>query len=230
MYLKPDFSLTKEVAKMITDSKTDARKKSPKRAAIIEAATEEFLLRGFSGTSMDQIAKVANVSKRTVYDHFPSKDNLFQAIVDEILQQIGEMPSHEYSKEKPLDEQLLAIGKTFATTITGRDFMKLSRVVISRFIQAPEWAHNTLNAHARLRQDMIAFFKAGKKDGRLKIGNPEKAAAQFCGLIKEIAFWPELMAGQEPISTRERNATVKAAVEIFLDHYLISEQKRDKFS
>ena len=204
---------------MITSPKTNARRKSPKRAAIIKAATEEFLSRGFSGTSMDRIAEVANVSKRTVYDHFPSKDNLFQAIVDEILQRVEEMPSHEYSEEKPLDEQLLAIGNTFAKTITGKDFMKLSRVVISRFIQSPEWAHNTLKAHSRLRQDMIAFFKAGKKDGRLKISNPEKAAAQFCGLIKEIAFWPELMAGQEPISTRERNAAVKAAVEMFLDHY-----------
>ena len=208
---------------MMTDNKTGARRKSPKRAAVVEAATEEFLLRGFSGTSMDRIAKVANVSKRTVYDHFASKDDLFQAIVDEILQRIGEMPSHEYSQEKPLDEQLLAIGNTFATTITGRDFMKLSKVVISRFIQSPEWAHHTLKAHARLRQDMLAFFKAGKKDGRLKISNPERAAAQFCGLIKEIAFWPELMAGQDPISARERNAAVKAAVEIFLDHYRTAE-------
>lgn len=204
---------------MIAEPKTYARRKSPKRAAVIEAATEEFCSYGFSGTSMDRIAKVANVSKRTVYDHFPSKDDLFQAIIDEILQRTGEMPSHEYSAEKPLDKQLLAIGKTFAATITGRDFMKLSKVVISRFIQSPEWAHNTLTAYARLRRDMTAFFEAGKKDGRLKIRNSEKAAAQFCGLIKEIAFWPELMAGQEPISTRERNAAVKAAVEMFLDHY-----------
>ncbi|MEM9541553.1 MAG: TetR/AcrR family transcriptional regulator [Cyanobacteria bacterium P01_E01_bin.42] len=204
---------------MIADKKTNARRRSPKRAAAIEAATEEFLSRGFSGTSMDRIAKVANVSKRTVYDHFPSKDDLFQAIIDEILQRIGEMPSHEYSTEKSLDEQLLAIGNAFATTITSRDFMKLSKVVISRFIQSPEWAQNTLKAHARLRQNMISFFKAGQKDGRLKISNPERAAAQFCGLIKEIVFWPELMAGQEPISTRERNAAVKTAVEMFLDHY-----------
>ena len=43
---------------------------------------------------------------------------------------------------------------------------------------------------------MIAFFKAGKRDGRLKIGDPEWAATQFCGLIKEIVFWPEV--GFEP--------------------------------
>jgi len=66
---------------------------------------------------------------------------------------------------------------------------------------------------------MIAFLKAAKKEGRLKISAPENAAAQFCGLIKEIAFWPELMAGQEPVTTRERNAAVRDAVAMFLDHY-----------
>lgn len=199
--------------------KTETRRKSPKRAAVVEAALEEFLTHGFSGTSMDRIAEVANVSKRTVYDHFPSKDDLFQAIIDEILERVGEMPTHEYSDSKTLDEQLLEIGNTFATTITGRDFMKLSRVVISRFVQAPEWAQNTLKAHARLRQDMVAFFKAGKKDGRLRVNDPEKAAAQFCGLIKEIAYWPELMAGQKPVTSRERASAVKDAVAIFLGHY-----------
>ena len=183
------------------------------------AATEEFLTRGFLGTSMDRIAESAKVSKRTVYDHFPSKDDLFQAIVDEILKRVEEMPVHEYSGEKALDEQLLEIGNTFAKTITEREFMKLSKVVIASFIQSPGWAHNTIKAYSRLRQDMIALFKGGKKDGRLNIKDPEKAATQFCGLIKEIAFWPELMAGQKPITTRERNAAVKDAVAMFLDHY-----------
>ncbi len=203
-------------------TQTERRRKSPKRAAVIDAATEEFLSRGFAGTSMDRIAEAANVSKRTVYDHFPSKDDLFQAIVDEILQKVGEMDVHEYSPEKPLDEQLLGIGNTFANTITGRAFMKLSKVVIACFIQSPEWAHNTMKAYARLRRDMIAFFKAGKKDGRLKVTDAEMAAAQFCGLIKEIAFWPELMGGQKPVTTRERNLAVKRAVAMFLDHYATS--------
>lgn len=200
-------------------AKKERRRKSPKRAAVIEAATEEFLTHGYAGTSMDGIAEAANVSKRTVYDHFPSKDDLFQAIVDEILQRVEQMPTHEYSSDRPLDVQLLEIGNTFASTITSRDVMKLSKVVISHFIQAPEWAHNTLKAHTRLRRDMVAFFKAGKKDGRLSIRDPETAASQFCGLIKEIAFWPELMAGQSPVTTRERNAAVKSAVAMFLDHY-----------
>jgi len=204
---------------MSSPTLSERRRKSPKRAAVLEAASEEFLSRGFQDTSMDRIAEAANVSKRTVYDHFPSKDHLFQAIVDEILQRVDEMPVHQYSKERPLDEQLLAIGNTFANTITGKEFMKLSKVVIACFIQSPEWAHNTMTAYARLRRDMIAFFKAGKKDGRLTITDPEKAASQFCGLIKEIAFWPELMAGQKPVTSRARSAAVKDAVAMFLAHY-----------
>ncbi|WP_390888393.1 TetR/AcrR family transcriptional regulator, partial [Leclercia adecarboxylata] len=45
-----------------------------KRAAILEAAVAEFRAFGFAGTSMDRIAATAEVSKRTVYNHFASKD------------------------------------------------------------------------------------------------------------------------------------------------------------
>ncbi len=204
---------------MATDVKIKKRRKSPKRTAVIEAATEEFLTYGFEGTSMDRIAEAANVSKRTVYDHFPSKEDLFQAISDEILKRIEEMPAHEYDKEKSLDEQLLEIGNTFATTITDEGFIKLSRVVISRFIQTSDTAHKTAMAQARLRKDMLAFFKAGKRDCRLNISNPAQAATQFAGLIKESAFWPAVTAGQAAASTRERKAVVKMAVEMFLNFY-----------
>lgn len=199
--------------------KRRARRASPKRAAIVQAATEEFLSHGFSGTSMDRIALSANVSKRTVYDHFPSKEDLFHAIIDEILQKVDAMPAAEVADDEPLEDQLLAIGSIFAQTITERDFMKLSRAVISRFIQSPEWAVHTAKAHARLRQEMTAFFKTQTANGRLSIKDADYAATQFCGLIKEVVFWPELMAGQAPSTSLERTTAVKAAVEMFLDHY-----------
>ena len=200
---------------------TEARRRSPKRAAVIEAATEEFLTHGFEGTSMDRIAETARVSKRTVYDHFPSKEDLFQAISHEILERVEQMPAHAYSAEEPLEDQLIRIGNDFADTITSQAFMKLSRVVIARFIQAPELGQRTAKAHGRLRRDMIALFKEGRKDGRLRLTKPERAAVQFCGLIKEAAFWPELMAGQKPLSQRERRAVVSSAVDMFLKYYQV---------
>ena len=51
---------------------------SPKRTAIVAAATELFTQSGYGAVSMDAIAAKAGVSKRTVYSHFPGKDVLFE--------------------------------------------------------------------------------------------------------------------------------------------------------
>ena len=55
-----------------------------KRAAILEAAVAEFRSNGFEVTSMDRIAETAGVSKRTVYNHFPSKEALFAEILTQL--------------------------------------------------------------------------------------------------------------------------------------------------
>jgi len=52
-----------------------------KRRAILEAATSLFLRQGYLGTSMDEIAALAAVSKQTVYKHFADKGHLFSEIV-----------------------------------------------------------------------------------------------------------------------------------------------------
>ena len=55
-----------------------------KRQAIIRAATALFLRDGYRGTSMDQVAAAAAVSKQTVYKHFEDKEQLFRDIVLEV--------------------------------------------------------------------------------------------------------------------------------------------------
>ena len=62
-----------------------------KNSEILAAAVSEFQKRGFDGTSMDRIAEAAGASKRTVYNHFKSKDELFTAIIAEIRGRIGEI-------------------------------------------------------------------------------------------------------------------------------------------
>src|SRR5262245_47308058 len=61
-----------------------------KRTAILEAATAAFLQTGYRGTSMDEIAASAGVSKQTVYKHFVDKENLFFEIVAGTVQEAGD--------------------------------------------------------------------------------------------------------------------------------------------
>src|SRR4051794_18618130 len=64
-----------------------------KRADIVEAAATVFLRNGYVGTSMDEIAFRAKVSKQTVYNHFVDKETLFRAIVVATVEEAGE-PVH----------------------------------------------------------------------------------------------------------------------------------------
>ena len=60
----------------------DERQSVRKRRAILAAAATVFLQKGYLGTSMDEVAALASVSKQTVYKHFSDKERLFAEIVD----------------------------------------------------------------------------------------------------------------------------------------------------
>src|SRR6202000_2073130 len=60
-----------------------------KRASILRAAEVRFLGQGFKGTSVDEVAALAEVSKQTIYKQFGNKQNLLVAVVSACLQRAG---------------------------------------------------------------------------------------------------------------------------------------------
>ena len=202
----------------MTEKNEKTRLTDRKREAILKAAVSEFQQNGFDCTNMDRIAATANVSKRTVYNHFPSKDDLFMAMVANLSQRCGGKGECPYSSTESLEDQLLAIAKSITEMLTNDDFMKLARVLVSRFIQSPELA-SSIRDENDCERALVDWVKAAKKDGRLSVTNPELAAAQFTSLIKAFAFWPQLIGGNPPPSKRELNQITKSAVAMFLNHY-----------
>src|ERR1700761_9789966 len=62
------------------------------RAHIVEAAKEVFLAGGFADTTMDEVARVAHISKHTLYTHFRDKADLFEAVVVQDMQRFQNLP------------------------------------------------------------------------------------------------------------------------------------------
>ncbi|MFJ5622479.1 TetR/AcrR family transcriptional regulator [Peribacillus loiseleuriae] len=56
-----------------------------RKKLIIEAATKSFSLFGYKATTMDQVAKIANVGKGTIYTFYANKEELFKEIVDNMI-------------------------------------------------------------------------------------------------------------------------------------------------
>src|SRR5512133_1880363 len=58
-----------------------AERAAERRGAIIEAAMDEFIARGFAATRLDDVAKRAGVAKGTIYLHFKDKEALFEELI-----------------------------------------------------------------------------------------------------------------------------------------------------
>ena len=75
------------------------RKKRATRGAIRDAAMRLFAEHGFAGTTIDQIAEAANVSRATVFTYFPTKEEIVfgegGAVIDALAVRLRERPGHE---------------------------------------------------------------------------------------------------------------------------------------
>lgn len=62
-----------------------AARAAERRAAIVDAAMEEFIARGYAATRLDDIAKRAGVAKGTIYLHFKDKESMFEELVRTVI-------------------------------------------------------------------------------------------------------------------------------------------------
>lgn len=200
-------------------SDTRLRLTDRKRAAVIGAAIEEFLAAGFDATSMDRIAARASVSKRTVYNHFPSKEALFAAILRQLWDSSDGGEASTYSTSQPLREQLLQLLLKKLSLLNEEAFLSLARVAIAAGIHSPERAHDMVARMGEREEDLTVWIRAAAADGRLKTSDPRFASQQLQGLVKAFAFWPQVTMGQPPLSKDEQRQVAESAADMFLARY-----------
>ncbi|TWT38907.1 TetR/AcrR family transcriptional regulator [Blastopirellula retiformator] len=207
---------------MSVELPAESRLTDRKRAAIVAAAVKEFEACGFDNTRMNKIAETAEVSKRTVYNHFESKDALFLAIVQELLDTTEAMPDAPYAPDEPLDEQLIEKANRIIELFTSDSFQSVVRVTLSRFLMAPQLAEQTIGDQKRFRVRLVRWLEEVVAAGQLKIDDCEFAAAQFCGMLQTFTFWPQAFRLEPPPSKTELDRIVRSTVEMFLSRYGVS--------
>jgi TetR/AcrR family transcriptional regulator of autoinduction and epiphytic fitness len=190
-----------------------------KREAIIQAAIAEFRANGFEVTSMDKIAATAGVSKRTVYNHFPSKEELFAEILNQLWARISAEQSVVYNREQPLREQLRQMLQAKMQLMADENFLTLARVAIAATIHSPERAQNMVERMGEREEGLTVWIRAAQVDGRLKQVDPEFAAHQVQGLLKTFAFWPQMSMGRAALDVKMQNTVAESALDMFLTCY-----------
>jgi TetR/AcrR family transcriptional regulator of autoinduction and epiphytic fitness len=189
---------------------------SKKREAILNGATEVFIEYGFEVASMDKIAEVANVSKRTIYNHFPSKEVLFQAIVAEFLKQSYELKPICYSNELPLYEQLREFANAELYLIDDPVRRGLSKLLTATFLMDIEFGKATRGQY-KPHADFIAWLNDAKADGRIDFESPEIVARMFYGMIEGCLTWGALFSDGENLKAAE--PVLEEIIRVFLACY-----------
>ena len=190
-----------------------------KRGAVMDAAIGLFLADGYDRTSLESVARAADVSSATLYKHFPTKEALFGAIMARLWES---EPGAEGAMPEPGDPRrgLTLIGRDYADLLGRQKTVALFRVIIAEAPRFPELGRELYERGKRPYLDRLGVYLEREiAAGTLAIDDIPMAARQFLGMINDVVFWPRLLIVDLTVSEGEARAVVDQAVETFLKRY-----------
>jgi TetR/AcrR family transcriptional regulator, mexJK operon transcriptional repressor len=212
---------------MSTDLTFDERpmgRTDRKRAAILEAAASAFLRAGYLGTSMDQIAAEAGVSKQTVYKQFADKQSLFREIVTTTVDEISD-PNYDavlnLRDSGDVEADLREFARGQLTRVMQPRLLQLRRLVIAEAGRFPELGRFFYERGAgRTIAALAGAFERLAERGQLRIDDPPVAAAHFNWLIMSTPLNRAMLLGDDrQPSAGELRRYADTGVWVFLAAY-----------
>jgi TetR/AcrR family transcriptional regulator, mexJK operon transcriptional repressor len=195
-----------------------------KRRAIVEAATEVFLRNGYRGTSMDEIAALAGVSKQTVYKAFADKESLFAEIVVRAVAEAADPVHAEVLKLEDsgdTEADLRRLARQLLGRVMQPRILQLRRLVIGEAERFPELGRTFYEqGPGRTIAALATVFERLTDRGVLQPGDPLLAAAHFNWLVMSIPLNRAMLLGEdEPPASAELDQYADAGVRAFCAAY-----------
>ena len=205
-----------------TDVASTCPPMTEKQHAILDAATAVFLREGYERASVDTIAAEAGVSKRTIYNNFRDKKDLFVTVVER-----ARARANEFTPEDPalltdparIDTELVIVGERLLSVLLDPDSAALRRVLVAEVVHDPSLAPACKEGTPKvIKQGLADRFAHFATAGALDLDDPMLAARQFIALImfegeKQSAY------GTQPLSDAERHTIARDAADLFLRAY-----------
>jgi AcrR family transcriptional regulator len=230
-----DFMKRQATRKTMLKKRKSARGRPPadeavaRAARLLDVATEVFLEQGYKGASMSEIARRAGASKQTLYARYPSKAELFAALVERkasrLFEAIGPL-----GEGRSLRDTLVHCGSSLLDLILSEDARGVHRLVIAECVEFPELAKIFWErGPGRTRAMLADYLRAQQKLGNIQCGdpgcsNPEQAVEIFMGLLVSgatLRTWLGL-----PSTFAKTPAQRKAWANLAVDTFLAAMQVR----
>jgi TetR/AcrR family transcriptional repressor of mexJK operon len=211
------------VSKVVADWKARAKlaglpsRAEVRRAAILAAATEVFLEKGFAGATLDDVIAKAGGSRATLYAQFGNKEGLFAAIIADVCDHMVRALDAAIEAGRPPAHVLRAFGVRFATAFLRPASIALFRVAAADGVRFPELGRRVFAAGPVMAAERLGAYLAGaNRRGELTMRDPAMAARIFLEMITGDLHKRALFGVPPAPAAAEIEATVAAAVTIFL--------------
>ena len=188
-----------------------------RKAKILSAATKLFLSEGYGETSIDAIVAKSGGSKATLYTYFPTKADLFRAVVDTIV------TTHEGPELRSPDnvrDTLVNFAEHRLGVVFSRNHRALTRLIIAERDRFPDIARmyyeqGPLHGHMVLRN----YFEVLIDRGLLDIRSADEASEFFRGMLMHQRYIEQLYLDASPLSSEEIGVKARHVVDRFLEAY-----------
>lgn len=191
-----------------------------KREEILSSARNLFLRQGYADAGMEVVARAAGVSTATLYAYFPSKADLFKAIVMETVSGIAAPVREAVRVKGDARIRLTALATAYAAFFSRSDTRAMFRMVTAERRRFEDVAEYFLqSARDELGGAAIAVINDLVRSGELKVDKTSWAAGQLMGMLDHVTLVLGLSAGDEVQPRRPITAIAEDAVETFLARY-----------
>ena len=198
----------------------DTIQKGRKFDQVVAGAREVFMADGFEGASVDEIARVANVSKATLYKYFPDKRQLFMQVAEVECQRQSAEAMDNIDRSAAPRAVLGQAGRHFLRFITSKFGLQIFRICVAESDRFPDLGQRFYaSGPAVMRREMAQYFEQAVARGELQIDDHVLAADQF-GEMCKADIWMRLVFGvTSSVTAAEIDRVVDNAVETFMARY-----------
>ena len=187
------------------------------REAIVEAAERLFLERGFASVSMDELAEAAGVARRTLYNQFSSKEEIFREMLRRLSGQLENAFPPGVETQGDVQDVLRLVARMVLKLHKQPGYLGFLRMVVADSRQFP-WIAKAFAAVMDPQPERLVHYLAHLTAlGVLECRDPMLAAHQFMGMLNELSLWPWMM-GREGLPVSDEEA-IEETIRMFLRHY-----------
>ena len=187
------------------------------REAIVAAAARLFLERGFGAVSMDELAEAAGLARRTLYNQFGSKEEIFREMLLRVSRQLEDAFPPGVETRGDVEEVLRLVARMIMELHKNPEYLGFFRMVVADSRQFPWIAEEFAAVMDPQTERFARYLDHMTVMGVLTCRNATLAAHQFMGVLNEFALWP-WMLGREGLAIPAEEV-VDGAVRMFLQHY-----------